>query len=71
MVFLTIFCNIKKNPSHFGRFVLYFGYRRKKNRVCALFFALLSLLLQQISTTGCLNTWAEIIPKNLIRVMPA
>lgn len=34
MVFLTIFCNIKKNPSHFGRFVLYFGNRRKKQSVC-------------------------------------
>lgn len=27
--------------------------------------------LHQISNKGCLKTWAEIIPKNLIRIMPA
>ena len=31
----------------------------------------LALSLPQISNKGCLKTWAEIIPKNLIRVMPA
>ena len=31
----------------------------------------IAVLLSQISNQGCLKTWAEIIPKNLIRVMPA
>ena len=31
----------------------------------------IAIPLHQISNKGCLKTWAEIIPKNLIRVMPA